>query len=509
MLKLADLAGRADFDLGPLHVSPARRLIEGPAGSINVEPIVMKVFLLLLDAAGNVVTRDELFGNAWGGVFVGDDSLNRAIAQIRKIASETAPGLFEIETIPRTGYRLRGSIVDALVAGPATSERAVSRRALVGGGTAALAALGTGTWLFGRNRSSGRFDELMRSGDAAFRDGTALEEAPVVEHETPRMVAVYDEAVQLNPLSARAWGLLGYFAAAASDDAVAGRKDLVNQAQNAIPRALDLDRQEPNAHVAMLLLQGPMLDWASRDRQLRAVLATDPRNLPAMTELMPLLQAAGLTRESWSWNERILRASPFARGFLVVRAMKLWILGDVPASDKVIDRIRGLWPDYDFAFLVRLMLFTLTGRPKAALAMIEGARPGTIPGSELWRAAAEALDTRLPAAVERARAVCVETAEKMPPLTNMSVMILCALGLTDTAIDVTNGYLLWRGKTISGGSAAARNVNDYSRRMTQWLFTPPAAAMRADPRFLQICDEFGLTAYWRTRHVRPDYQISG
>ncbi len=89
MLKVADLAGRADFDAGPLHISPGRRLVEGPAGSAHLEPIVMKVFLLLLDAAGSVVTRNELFDQAWGGVFVGDDSLNRAIARVRKIASET------------------------------------------------------------------------------------------------------------------------------------------------------------------------------------------------------------------------------------------------------------------------------------------------------------------------------------------------------------------------------------------------------------------------------------
>ena len=114
MLKIADLAGRADFDAGPLHISPARRSIEGPDGRTTVEPIVMKVFLLLLDARGTVVTRDELFGNAWGGVFVGDDSLNRAIARVRKIAAETAPGLFEIETIPRTGYRLTGDILSSV-----------------------------------------------------------------------------------------------------------------------------------------------------------------------------------------------------------------------------------------------------------------------------------------------------------------------------------------------------------------------------------------------------------
>ena len=70
-----------------------------------------------------------------------------------------------------------------------------------------------------------------------------------------------------------------------------------------------------------------MLDWASRDRQLREILVSDPNNIPAMTELMPLLQAAGFTRESWRWNERILRASPFARGILAVKSMKISILG--------------------------------------------------------------------------------------------------------------------------------------------------------------------------------------
>ncbi len=152
MLKIADLAGRADFDAGPLHISPARRSIEGPDGRTTVEPIVMKVFLLLLDARGTVVTRDELFGNAWGGVFVGDDSLNRAIARVRKIAAETAPGLFEIETIPRTGYRLTGDILSSFestqIEAGAGRNGGISRRTIFGAaagvGLAGAAGLGRG-----------------------------------------------------------------------------------------------------------------------------------------------------------------------------------------------------------------------------------------------------------------------------------------------------------------------------------------------------------------------------
>ena len=32
--------------------------------------------------------------------------------------------------------------------------------------------------------------------------------------------------------------------------------------------------------------------------------------------------------------------------------------------------------------------------------------------------------------------------------------------------------------------------------------------MRADPRFLELCDGTGLTAYWRARGIKPDYQLT-
>ena len=111
VLKPSDLAERPDFRQGPLTVMPARRLVEGPDGEVHVEPLVMRVFLTLLDAGGAVVTRETLFDECWGGVVIGDDSLNRSITMVRRIASTTCPGIFEVENIPRTGYRLSGEIL--------------------------------------------------------------------------------------------------------------------------------------------------------------------------------------------------------------------------------------------------------------------------------------------------------------------------------------------------------------------------------------------------------------
>ena len=50
MLKLADLAARPDIHAGALTISPARRAVIGPAGQVHLEPRVMQVLLLLLDA---------------------------------------------------------------------------------------------------------------------------------------------------------------------------------------------------------------------------------------------------------------------------------------------------------------------------------------------------------------------------------------------------------------------------------------------------------------------------
>lgn len=510
MLKLSDLALRPDLQLGPMLVSPSRRLVEGPGGHDHLEPLIMQVFLLLIDAGGKVVTRNDLFDQCWGGVIVGDDSLNRAILKVRRTGAHIAPGLFEIETIPRTGYRMTGEIL-GLIGGSLKAERRspMSRRnAIVAGGAAAatIAAAG-GIWLASRPRSNPRFDALMARGDEAMRDGSAFELTKIRTNQSLPMADLYSQAVRLQPDNARAWGLLGYFRAGLADEAPPEQSGhLVASAQTAIQTALKLDPKEPNARVAMFLLEGRMLGWIERDRQLRDILATDPNNLLAMMELMPVLQAAGLTRESWYWNERILKISPLARGYLAVRAMKLWIVGRIQESDSVLDRLRGLWPDYQFGFWVRFITFALTDRPRAARAMLEAA-PERLWDPLFWKLVLGALETHSAEAIATARQACFDIAKKSPISVNDAVMILCALGEKDAAFEVTEGFLLWRGKLVSTDQADGQKMDDYSRRMTQWLFTPPCALMRSDARFLKLCEDFGLTAYWRYRGVKPDYQL--
>jgi DNA-binding winged helix-turn-helix (wHTH) protein len=174
----------------------------------------MQVLIVLAEADGGVVTRDTLLARCWGGFYAGDDSLNRAIGGVRRLASSIAADSFEIETIPRTGYRLitkRNRDGDAVHeasepagSGPESDEIAqaasvagVPRRWVVAGGVAAVAGLA----LLRRGPApTGAVARMMDDSRRAMRAGTA--------DKAREAIALLQGAVALAPGHAAAWGLL-------------------------------------------------------------------------------------------------------------------------------------------------------------------------------------------------------------------------------------------------------------------------------------------------------------
>ena len=108
------LAEEADFSLGPLRICPALREISVANRTETVEPRVMQVLVVLARAASRVVSREQLVDRCWGGRLVGDDAVNNAIVKVRALAGLSLEPAFEIETIPRVGYRLRPRQRDAV-----------------------------------------------------------------------------------------------------------------------------------------------------------------------------------------------------------------------------------------------------------------------------------------------------------------------------------------------------------------------------------------------------------
>ncbi|HEY2447142.1 MAG TPA: winged helix-turn-helix domain-containing protein [Rhizomicrobium sp.] len=104
-----DLAREADFALGALQVSPSLRRVICNGREEAVQPRVMQVLVALARARGEVVSREELIETCWDGMVVGDDSITHSIAKVRQLAEFGGAQAFDIETIPRVGYRLRAA----------------------------------------------------------------------------------------------------------------------------------------------------------------------------------------------------------------------------------------------------------------------------------------------------------------------------------------------------------------------------------------------------------------
>ncbi len=137
------LAHQKPFRLGALEVRPATREVVWPGGREILQPRSLMLLIVLAEAGGEVLSRDDLIQSCWDGRFVGDDAITFAVAKLRKLAQQS--GAFTIETVPRVGYRLVGDH-QALEASATSAPPPVgpSRRRLLWGSAAAVALAATG-----------------------------------------------------------------------------------------------------------------------------------------------------------------------------------------------------------------------------------------------------------------------------------------------------------------------------------------------------------------------------
>src|SRR5580704_19623340 len=89
---------------------------------IKLQPQPFRVLLLLIERAGQVVTREEIQQCVWGdSTFVDfEHGINFSINQIRGALCDGAEKPRYIETVPRRGYRFIGPVVSGANAHAAT-----------------------------------------------------------------------------------------------------------------------------------------------------------------------------------------------------------------------------------------------------------------------------------------------------------------------------------------------------------------------------------------------------
>ena len=139
------VVGGGPFRVGKATVDPVSRDALWDGGEDRLQPQTLKVLITLVSHRGGVVTRNDLVQLCWDGRIVGDDVINRSISLLRHFAERA--GGFEIQTVPRTGYRLIERSKPVALKGGRAATAAISAGLIV------LAAGGAGLHFRSENRS--------------------------------------------------------------------------------------------------------------------------------------------------------------------------------------------------------------------------------------------------------------------------------------------------------------------------------------------------------------------
>ena len=499
----SQLSARVPFGLGNARVIPSLKTLEGPQASAAVEPRVMQVLLALADAGEGVVTRADLVAACWSGAIVGDDSINRAISEVRRAARETGADL-TVETVPKIGYRLFVPQRPPNAESPPRpiASRMTRRVAMTGAGAALLATAGVGLRML-RHRRDPRVADLVAQGRQALRD-----EMP---DGTRQGIGFFREAIGRAPGDAEVWGLLSLAYRNQSEFAPASQiASAVKACEGAARHALELDPDQADALAALALLPPFFGDWAAAEDRLRRVAARHPEQADVASGLSMLMYSVGRVRAAAGFSLRAAQLDALSPIFQYRRAYHQWSLGNPGDADRTLDRALQLWPDHPAVRFARLLLFVGTGRFGAARRVLDDRdAPPMMPPPVVsaWQATCTALIALRPEDRRVAVAAHMAAAGGSAAASVSAILALSALGAPDEAFLVADGYLLRQGPIIVDIGGGGRSIaNDQRWRKTMMLFTPVTAPLRADRRFGVLCRDMGLARYWRATGSMPDYQ---
>jgi DNA-binding winged helix-turn-helix (wHTH) protein len=101
---------RRDFHLDDWLVQPAQCRLSKHGLTRHVRPKVMDLLTYLAAHRGDVVSKAHLLDGVWGAESISESALTRTVTELRQVLGEAANEPRVLETIPKRGYRLIGSV---------------------------------------------------------------------------------------------------------------------------------------------------------------------------------------------------------------------------------------------------------------------------------------------------------------------------------------------------------------------------------------------------------------
>jgi Flp pilus assembly protein TadD len=326
-------------------------------------------------------------------------------------------------------------------------------------------------------------------------------------------IGLLRRTVEIAPDYADAWGLLSV-AYAQAYWGRGNRNDpgMMARGRTAIERARALDPYNAYAALGEVTALPLVGTWLEVQRKLRGAIAHHPDNDLLLQRLAGSFAQVGRLSEAIPLIERAIELSPTVPSFRFMQGMTLWSAGRLDDADKAVEEGLKLFPSEFSLWFARYYIALFSGQTSKAIAQVEekSGRPVGYDEAEFDRMllAARAFESRKPADVDAAMAGLLAAAHTAVGHCQIAIQHASAFGRLDTAFAVADALFFGRG--FDPGevlySAPQGTYSRHNDRRTNFLFYPPVAAMRADPRFAKLNEEIGLTRYWREAGVKPDYR---
>src|SRR6516165_4630129 len=99
------------YQFGIFKLDVSKRVLYRSGEFVPVTPKVLETLLVLLEQAGQVVTKEEVLQRVWPDAFVEEGSISNNIFTLRKILNPHFEGEGPIQTVARRGYRFTAAVV--------------------------------------------------------------------------------------------------------------------------------------------------------------------------------------------------------------------------------------------------------------------------------------------------------------------------------------------------------------------------------------------------------------
>jgi TolB-like protein/DNA-binding winged helix-turn-helix (wHTH) protein/Tfp pilus assembly protein PilF len=293
-----------------------------------------------------------------------------------------------------------------------------------------------------------------------------------------RGAELYQQALALDPQYAPAWAALAQAYAHTAALGTGSRVEVMSQARAAAARALELDPQLAEAHVAAgTIAEHFDYNWQQADGEFRDAIGLDPRSAAAHAAYAGLLAREGLFAPALAESERALAlaAEPLSPSLGIDHASVLYLAGDYAQAAQTLRRTLAVAPSEE-ALALLVASYAQQGRLDEALAQTRAWQDGA-PSSRASATEAYLYGRADQSALAQQALLSMEEQARTEGADPLPLRALALAGLGD------------REQLLATLDAAYSERADF---LTSLKVDPAYAALAGDARFEDLKHRIGL-----------------